>query len=47
MKWLFCGSRTNNNEEYKKVIRARMSTMGVLFVIVLITLTIALLAKNV
>lgn len=47
MKGLFCGSKANNNEEYKKVIKTRMKIMILLFVIGCITLAVALLAKNV
>ncbi|WP_446899254.1 DUF6442 family protein [Clostridium sp. LBM24168] len=47
MKWLFCSSKASNNDEYKKVIKARMRISEALFIIGLITLTVALLAKNI
>ncbi|MDF2673707.1 MAG: hypothetical protein K0R09_1972 [Clostridiales bacterium] len=46
MKELFCSCKANNNEEYKKVIRARMKRMILLFVIGIITLVAALLPEN-
>jgi hypothetical protein len=47
MMGLFCASKAKNNEEYKKVIKARMNTMVLIFVIGLITLTVSLLAEKV
>ncbi|NFH80211.1 hypothetical protein FDA09_00495 [Clostridium botulinum] len=40
-----CKYKTNNNEEYKKVIKARMNLMGLIFVIGSITVTASLMSK--
>lgn len=47
MMGLFCASKAKNNEEYKKVIQARMNLMLLLFVIGFITLIVSLLADKV
>ena len=46
MMGLFCASKAKNNEEYKKVIKARMNVMVLIFVIGLITLVVSLLAEK-
>jgi uncharacterized membrane protein len=46
MKGLFCGYKSSNNEEYKRVLKAKMKIMVLIFVIGTITLITALLAKN-
>lgn len=46
MKGLFCSSKANNNEEYKKDVKARMKIMIIIFAIGSITLITSLLAKN-
>ena len=47
MMGLFCGSKANNNEEYKRVIRLRMNIMLLLFVLGVTTLAVSILAKSV
>lgn len=47
MSGLFCSSKANTNEEYRKIIKTRMSIMILVFMIGCMTLAIALLAKSV
>lgn len=42
-----CKYKTNNNEEYKKVIKARMNLMVLIFAIGSITIILSLLSKTV
>ncbi|MGN2349983.1 hypothetical protein ACTFH7_15985 [Clostridium cagae] len=42
-----CKYKANNNEEYKKVIKARMNLMVLIFVIGSITIILSLLAKTI
>lgn len=44
---IFCGSKASNNEEFKKVIKARMARMAVIFIIGIITLTVTFLPKSI
>ncbi len=47
MMGFFCVSKAKSNEEYKKVIKARMNLMVLIFVIGLITLIVSLLAEKI
>jgi len=44
MLGLFCSSKANNNEEYRKVIRIRMNRMILILIVGVITLVFALMA---
>jgi hypothetical protein len=44
---LFCGTKANSNEEFKKVIKDRMNKMIITFAVGVITLVVALLAEYV
>ena len=44
MLGLFCSSKANNNEEYRKVIRIRMNRMILILIVGVITLVFALIA---
>ncbi|MBZ9692383.1 hypothetical protein [Clostridium sp. M14] len=41
-----CKYKANNNEEYKKIIKARMKLMVLIFVIGSITIILSLISKN-
>lgn len=46
MRGIFCLTKANNNEEYKKVLKSRMNLLLLMFVIGGITMAAALVVKN-